>query len=122
MNVDEQVLQDLLAQYQACIMNDGTPSHFHVQIASFSSIDLAIVFLEMLMDYTRQTRKISPALARFRVHWPNIVPYMGIHWANFPGLSGTCDVANSPRGRDHLAFNPILLLLFTRGFVGRLAL
>ena len=38
-------------------------------------------------EITRQTRKISPALARLRLRWPNIVPYMGIHWANFPGLS-----------------------------------
>ena len=38
---------------------------------------------------TRQTRKIGPGLARLRVHWHNIVPYMGIHWANFSGLSGT---------------------------------
>ena len=37
---------------------------------------------------SRQTRKIGLALARLRVHWPNIVPYMRIHWANFPGLSG----------------------------------
>ena len=37
---------------------------------------------------SRQTRKIGPALARLRVHWLNIVPYMKIHWANFPGLSG----------------------------------
>ena len=38
---------------------------------------------------TRQTRNIGPALAQLRVQWPNIVPYMGIHWANFPGLSGS---------------------------------
>ena len=44
---------------------------------------------QKLLDHTRQTRKIGPALARLRVHWPNIVPYMEIHWANFPGLSGT---------------------------------
>ena len=40
------------------------------------------------MAIARQTRKIGPALAQLRVHWPNIVPYMGIHWVNFPGLSG----------------------------------
>ena len=44
--------------------------------------------MQNLHTYTRQTRKIGPALARLRVHWPNIVPYMGMHWANFPGLSG----------------------------------
>ena len=38
--------------------------------------------------YTRQVRKISPAFLRLRVDWPNIVPYMEIHSANFPGLSG----------------------------------
>ena len=32
---------------------------------------------------TRQTKKLGPALARLRVHGPNIVPYMGIHWALF---------------------------------------
>ena len=37
---------------------------------------------------SRQTRKIGPTLARLRVHWPNIVPYIGIHWANFSGLLG----------------------------------
>ena len=37
---------------------------------------------------SRQTRKLGPALARLRVYWPNIVPYIRIHWANFPGLSG----------------------------------
>ena len=31
---------------------------------------------------------MGPALVRLRVHWPNIVPCMEIHWANFPGLSG----------------------------------
>ena len=35
----------------------------------------------------RQTRNIGPELVRLRVHWPNIVAYMGTHWANFPGLS-----------------------------------
>ena len=37
---------------------------------------------------SRQTRKIGPSLARLRVHWPNLVPYIGIHWTNFSGLSG----------------------------------
>ena len=41
-----------------------------------------------ILEVARQTRKIGPALAQSRVRWPNIVPYMGIHWANFPGLSG----------------------------------
>ena len=39
-------------------------------------------------EIVRQIWKIGPAVARLRVHWPNIVPYMGIHWANFSGLSG----------------------------------
>ena len=37
---------------------------------------------------SRQTRKIVPAFARLRVHGPNVVPYMEMHCANFPGLSG----------------------------------
>ena len=30
------------------------------------------------LSISLQTRKIGPSLARLRVHWPNIVPYMGI--------------------------------------------
>ena len=37
-------------------------------------------------ERSRQTRKIGPALARMRLHWPNIVPYTGIHWVNFSDL------------------------------------
>ena len=37
---------------------------------------------------SRQTINVGPVLTRLRVHWPNIVPYMVMHWANFPGLSG----------------------------------
>ena len=46
------VLQDFLAQYQACIMNDGRLTHVHVQTATFSAIDLAVVSPEILMEYT----------------------------------------------------------------------
>ena len=47
------------------------------------------IFSLNILAISRQTRKPGPALARLRVHWPNIVPYMGIHWANFPGLLGS---------------------------------
>ena len=46
------------------------------------------IHFSSVTDTSRQTINIGPALERLRVHWPNIVPYMGTHWANFPGLSG----------------------------------
>ena len=46
------VLHDFLAQYQACIMNDGRLTHVHMQTATFSAIDLAVVSPEILMEYT----------------------------------------------------------------------
>ena len=71
---------------------DKSSAHFHFLNIGPISIFLKVGRTTSLYVKTnptkQQNRKIVPALARLQVRWLNIVPYMGTHWANFPGLSG----------------------------------
>ena len=71
-------------------INDSLLGHFIAH--SYNNMPKQRVTISYLISIahalSRQTRKIGQSLAGLRVHWPNTVPYMGIHWANFPGLSG----------------------------------
>ena len=43
-------LENFVMQYEACIINDGQRTHFHVQTATLSDIYLAIVSPELTLD------------------------------------------------------------------------
>ena len=93
-NAHEPVLHRVILTPENCIVSSRSIAYDYIFNVIWKSSYYVFEFLfithwkEFTTYTSRQTRKIGPALARLRVHWSNIVPYMGIHWANFPDFSG----------------------------------
>ena len=51
-NSHGRVIQDVLSTTDICLLNDGSPTHFHIQTNTESCIDLTIVSPEALTDLT----------------------------------------------------------------------
>ena len=45
------LVENFLSLYQACVLNDSQPTHFHTQTATLSAIDLSIASPEIVTDF-----------------------------------------------------------------------
>jgi hypothetical protein len=45
------IFEKLLLENNICILNDNTPTHFHIQTGSHSSIDLSICSSDCVLDF-----------------------------------------------------------------------
>ena len=79
---------NFLSRYQACVLNDGHPTHFHTQTDTLSSIDLSVASLEIVTDFNwkvsqelhgsdhfpiKPTDELTASQARFvtaKADWP----------------------------------------------------
>ena len=46
------MLEELFLEYPISLLNDGRPTHYHVQTDTYSTIDLSICSSDCLLDFT----------------------------------------------------------------------
>ena len=55
MNPRWEIFERILIGDDVCLLNDGSPTHFHVQTGSYSAIDLALCSSDCLLEFNFST-------------------------------------------------------------------